>query len=189
MTRYGTIDEVNAAILELEEREHASSAGKVNIERHSDAKHSSRPSTNVISANGKSSAQDTGENGEVHEEESDSDSGSGSVGRGGQNEELDDGNHDRGSESDDGDDYDDGDGPGSDDDNEFRVRQKVVAVDPEEQADFDQELKALLQVSLDLVFFFCRFMHLPFNISPLWVDEKINFTNMPDKTYWSEFEI
>lgn len=69
--------------------------------------------------------------------------------RDGQNEELDDGNHDRGSESDDGDDYDDGDGPGSDDDNEFRVRQKVVTVDPEEQADFDQELKALLQASLD----------------------------------------
>uniref|UniRef100_A0A1J3JRJ2 Regulator of nonsense transcripts UPF2 n=1 Tax=Noccaea caerulescens TaxID=107243 RepID=A0A1J3JRJ2_NOCCA len=149
MTRYATIDEVNAAILQLEEREHASSADKVSIERHSDTKPLSRSSSGVISFNGKSIAKDTRENGEGHKEESDSDSGSGSVVRDGQNGELDDGNHDRGSGSDNGDDYDDGDGPGSDDDNEFRVRQKVVTVDPEEQADFDQELKALLQESME----------------------------------------
>lgn len=149
MTRYATIDEVNAAIMQLEEREHTSSGDKVTIERHSDTKPPSRSSSVVISSNGKSAAKDIGENGEAHGEESDSDSGSGSVVRDGQNEELDDGNQDRGSESDDGDDYDDGNGPGSDDDNEFRVRQKVVTVDPEEQADFDQELKALLQVSSD----------------------------------------
>ncbi|EFH57899.1 RNA binding protein [Arabidopsis lyrata subsp. lyrata] len=148
MTRYATIDEVNAAILQLEEREHASSGDKVSIERHSDTKPSNRPSSDVISSNGKSTAKDIRENGEAHGEESDSDSGSGSVVRDGQNEELDDGNHERGSESGDGDDFDDGDGPGSDDD-KFRVRQKVVTVDPEEQADFDQELKALLQESME----------------------------------------
>lgn len=147
MSRYATVDEVNAAILQLEEREHASSADKVSIERHSDTKPLSRSSSGAISFNGKSIAKDTGENGEGHKEESDSDSGSGSVVRDGQNGELDDGNHERGSGSDNGDDYHDGDGPGSDDDNEFRVRQKVVTVDPEEQADFDQELKALLQAS------------------------------------------
>lgn len=159
MTRYATIDEVNAAILQLEEREHAFSADKVSIERYSDTKPPSRSSSSVISSNGKNTAKDIGDNGEAHGEESDSDSGSGSVVRDGQNEELDDGNHDRGSESDDGDDYDDGDGPGSDDDNGFRVRQKVVTVDPEEQADFDQELKALLQASSDLVFLIMYLMH------------------------------
>lgn len=137
MTRYTTIDEVNAAILQLEERQHASGADKGSVERHPDTK---RPG--MFS------------NGEAPKEESDSDSGSGSAVRDGQNEELEDGNHERGSESEDGDDYDDAVGPGSDDDNEFRVRQKVVTVDPEEQADFDQELKALLQASSHLVFFF-----------------------------------
>ncbi|KFK36817.1 hypothetical protein AALP_AA4G175200 [Arabis alpina] len=146
MIRHATIDEVNGAILQLEEREHASSA--VSIERYSDSKPLSRSSSGVVSSNGKSTAKDIGENGEAHGDESDSDSGSGSVVRDGQNEELDDGNHERGSESDDGDDYEDGDGPGSDDDG-FRVRQKVVTVDPEEQADFDQELKALLQESME----------------------------------------
>lgn len=132
MTRYTTIDEVNAAILQLEERQHASGADKGSVERHPDTK---RPG--MFS------------NGEAPKEESDSDSGSGSAVRDGQNEELEDGNHERGSESEDGDDYDDAVGPGSDDDNEFRVRQKVVTVDPEEQADFDQELKALLQESIE----------------------------------------
>nr|VDC89735.1 unnamed protein product [Brassica oleracea] len=146
MTRYTTIDEINAAILQLEEREHASAADKVSVERHSDTK---RPG---MFLNGKSNEKNIGENGEAPKEESDSDSGSGSAVRDGQNEELDDGNHERGSDSDDGDDYEDGVGPGSDDDNEFRVRQKVVTVDPEEQADFDQELKALLQASSHLFF-------------------------------------
>ncbi|CAN8284822.1 unnamed protein product [Cochlearia groenlandica] len=143
MTRYVTIDEVNAATLRLEEREHVSSVDKVVIERHSDIKTLSRSSSGAVSSNGKG----IGENGEAHEEGSDTDSGSGSVIRDEQKEELDDGNRERGSESEDGDEYDDGNGPGSDD--EFRVRQKVVTVDPEEQADFDQELKALLQESMD----------------------------------------
>ncbi|CAH8386819.1 unnamed protein product [Eruca vesicaria subsp. sativa] len=132
MIRYTTIDEVNAAILQLEEREHASDTKRQGM-----------------FSNGKSNVKDNGENVEAPKEESDSDSGNGSAVRDEQNEELDDGNHDRGSESDDGDDYDDGIGPGSDDDNEFTVRQKVVTVDPEEQADFDQELKALLQESIE----------------------------------------
>ncbi|KAF2581924.1 hypothetical protein F2Q68_00001683 [Brassica cretica] len=114
MTRYTTIDEINAAILQLEEREHASTADKVSVERHSDTK---RPG---MFLNGKSNEKNIGESGEAPKEESDSDSGSGSAVRDGQNEELDDGNHERGSDSDDGDDYEDGVGPGSDDDNEFR---------------------------------------------------------------------
>lgn len=168
MTRYATIDEVNAAILQLEERENASSADKVSIERHSDTKPLGRSSSSGISSNGKSIAKDIGENGEAHKEESDSDSGSGSVVRDGQNEELDDGNHDRGSGSDNGDDYDVGDGPRSDDDNEFRVRQKVVTVDPEEQADFDQELKALLQASSLCIFVASIFL----------IDQEIRNLNM-----------
>ncbi|XP_010534438.1 PREDICTED: regulator of nonsense transcripts UPF2 [Tarenaya hassleriana] len=154
MIRYMTIDEVNAAILELEEHDHAATEKTSLEKKHSYAeKGPGRPSSNVISANGQSTANGATENGEAHEDmgKSDSDSSTGSMGGDGRNEELDEGNHDRGSETDNGDDYDDGDGRATDDDDddEFRVRQKIVTVDPEEQADFDQELKAVLQESME----------------------------------------
>lgn len=74
--------------------------------------------------------------------ESESDLGSGST----DEEDLDDENHDESDEDDDED--DDAGEPASDEDDEVRVRQKVPEVDPVEEANFEQELRAVMQVRL-----------------------------------------
>ncbi|KAL8162192.1 hypothetical protein V2J09_013681 [Rumex salicifolius] len=129
MTRYTSIEEVNSA---LEEHER-----KATVEKHL--------------ANGQSVANGADENGGVHEDgtgDSESDSGSGTTRADGHDDDdMDDENHDDGCDSDD--DEDDGGGPGSDEDEEFRVRQKAPKVDPLEEAEFERELKALMQESLD----------------------------------------
>ncbi|XP_030932206.1 regulator of nonsense transcripts UPF2 [Quercus lobata] len=149
MTRYSTIEEVNAAIIELEEHEHTVSTDKVSNEKHSDTEKRSRRSTSdATSANGQS-INGTDENG-VHEVigDSDSESGSGSEPEGHDDEELDEENHDDGCDSEDEDD-DDGGGPASDEDDEVRVRQRAPEVDPLEEANFEQELKAVMQESME----------------------------------------
>lgn len=149
MTRYSSIEEVNAALIELEEHEHAVSTDKANNEKHSDTENPPiRTTSDSVSANGRSILNGAGENGQAHEDigDSDSDSGSGSIEPGGHDDEdLDEENHDGGCDSEDEDD-DDGGGPASDDDDEVRVRQKVAEVDPLEEASFEQELRAVLQV-------------------------------------------
>lgn len=153
MTRYLSIEEVSAALIELEEHERTFTTDKANSEKYSDTeKPSSRTTSNTSSANGQSPANGVEENGGAHEDvigESDSDSGSGTIDPEGhdEEEELDEENHDDGCDSED--DEDDGGGPASDEDDEVHVRQKVAEVDPQEEADFDRELKALLQESLD----------------------------------------
>ncbi|XP_057981862.1 regulator of nonsense transcripts UPF2 isoform X1 [Malania oleifera] len=150
MTRYSSIEEVNAALIELEEHERTVPTDKATSEKHSDTEKSSRNASRSISGNGQSLANGTEENG-VHEEvrDSDSDSGSGSVDPEGhdEEEELDELNHDDGCDSDDDD--DDVVGAASDEEDEVHVRQKVQEVDPQEEADFDKELRALMQESLD----------------------------------------
>ncbi|KAL4621348.1 hypothetical protein ACB092_06G220800 [Castanea dentata] len=149
MTRYSTIEEVNAAIIELEEHEHTVSTDKVSNEKHSDTeKRSRRNTSDATSVNGQS-INGTDENG-VHEGigDSDSESGSGSEPEGHDDEELDEENHDDGCDSEDEDD-DDGGGPASDDDDEVHVRQKAPEVDPLEEANFEQELKAVMQESME----------------------------------------
>lgn len=149
MTRYLTIEEVNAALIELEEHERTLTTDKTNSEKHSDTeKPSSRTNSNTSSVNGQSPANGVEENGGMHEDvmgESDSDSGSGTIDPEGhdEEEELDEENHDDICDSED--DEDDGGGPASDEDDEVHVRQKVTEVDPQEEADFDRELRALLQ--------------------------------------------
>ncbi|XP_058081432.1 regulator of nonsense transcripts UPF2 isoform X2 [Magnolia sinica] len=152
MTRYSSIEEVNAALVELEEHERTASTEKINSEKNMDAeshKHSGQtPITHR--ANGQGSANGIEENG-VHEDvDSESDSGSGSMNSEGHEDdgEYDDksDNHDDGCDSED----EDGGGPiASDEDEDVQVRQKVVEVDPQEEADFDRELRALMQESLD----------------------------------------
>ncbi|KAL3617609.1 Regulator of nonsense transcripts upf2 [Castilleja foliolosa] len=142
MIRYSSFDEVNAALKEFEELERRVSTEKAHNEKHSDSgKPLSRTNSSTPSINGRTLANGTEENLELHEGvgESESDSGSGTTGRDG--EETD------GCESED--DYNDRRGPASDEDDEVRVRQKVAEVDPEEVADFDRELRALMQESLD----------------------------------------
>jgi regulator of nonsense transcripts 2 len=149
MTRYSSIEEVNAALIELEEHEHAVSTDKANNEKHSDSENPPiRTTSNSISANGQSIVNGAEENGLVHDDigDSDSDSGSGSTEPGGHDDEdLDEENHDGGCDSEDEDD-DDGGGPASDDDDEVHVRQTVAEVDPQEEASFELELRAVMQV-------------------------------------------
>ncbi|KAA8525750.1 hypothetical protein F0562_007599 [Nyssa sinensis] len=153
MTRYSSVEEVNAALIELEEHERTVSTDKANSEKHSDTdKPPSRSTSGSISVNGQNLVNGIEENGGAHEEvvgDSDSDSGSGTFDPEGNDdeEELDEENHDGGCDSDD--DYDGGGGPASDDDDEIHVRQKVTEIDPQEEADFERELRALMQESLD----------------------------------------
>lgn len=100
-----------------------------------------------MSVNGQRLANGVEENGELHDEvvgETDSDSGSGTMD---DEEDSDEGNHDEESKSDE--DYDDIDGPASDEEDEVHVRQFTAQIDPQEAAEFDKELQALMQESLD----------------------------------------
>lgn len=150
MTRYTTIEDVNAVLAELEEHDRVVATERANSEKHSDTeKARSRASSAVAFVNGQRIANGIEENGGLHDEivgETESDSDSGTIERLGHDdeEESDEDNHDEESESED--DYDDGAGPASDEDDEVHVRQKVPEVDPQEVADFDRELRALMQV-------------------------------------------
>ncbi|KAI3691889.1 hypothetical protein L6452_31691 [Arctium lappa] len=149
MTRYSTIEEVDAALVQLEEHEHTVLTDKANGEKHIEQE---KPTT--MSASGSSLvnrqvlANGIEENGRTHEEgngESDSASQSSTMDPDGndEEEELDD------DACDSDDDYAERDGPVSDEDDEIHVRQKVMLVDPEEEAEFDREFRALMQESLD----------------------------------------
>lgn len=152
MTRYCSIEEVNAALIELEEHERTVSTEKANSEKHSDTeKPFRRTASNTISANGQRMVRGTEENGRVHEDigDSDSDSGSGTIDPEGHDEEdLDEGNHDEECDNEEDDD-DEGGGPASDEDDEVRFRQKAAEVDPAELENFDQELRAVVQESME----------------------------------------
>ncbi|KAG6763591.1 hypothetical protein POTOM_031017 [Populus tomentosa] len=143
MIRYSSIEEVNAALIELEENERTVSTDKFNSEKHSDTdKPLCRTTSSTISANGQSIFNGNEENGS-HEDNggSDTDSGSGTIDQDGHDEEeFDEENHDGGVDTEDED--DDGDGPASEEEDEVHVRQKVAEVDPLEVANFEQELRA-----------------------------------------------
>lgn len=146
MTRYTSIEEVNAALVELEEHDRVVSADKTSSEKHSDTEKPSRSTSHISAGNGQSIDNGTEENGRQDDlNDSESHSGSDIIDVEG-DEELDEENHDDGCESEDEDDEDD-DGivPASDEDDEVHVRQTVAEVDPLEEANFDQELKAVLQ--------------------------------------------
>ncbi|XWS75092.1 hypothetical protein CRYUN_Cryun01aG0055300 [Craigia yunnanensis] len=151
MMRYSSMEEVNAALVELEEHEHTASTDKTSSEKHSDTeKTSSRTTAPSISADRPSILNGSEENGGVHEEigDSDSESGSGTIEPEGHDEDdLDEENHGDGCDTDE-EDEDDG-GPASDEDDEVHVRQKVAELDPQEVANFEQELKAVVQESME----------------------------------------
>ncbi|KAL1364261.1 hypothetical protein HN51_012425 [Arachis hypogaea] len=152
MVRYTSVDEVNAALVELEEHDRMVSADKASSEKHSDTeKPLSRTSSNTVVSNGQGIDNGAEENGVQDDvNDSDTDSGSGTIdAEGHDDEELDDENHDDGCETEDDDDDDDGPGPASDEEDEVHVRQKVTEVDPLEEANFEQELKAVLQESME----------------------------------------
>ncbi|TYG65814.1 hypothetical protein ES288_D06G217100v1 [Gossypium darwinii] len=150
MTRYSSMEEVNAALVELEEHEHSASTDKTVNEKHSDTeKPSSRTTSHSISTDQPSILNGSEENGGVHEEIGDSysESGSETIEPEGHNEDdLDEENHDDGCDTDE---EDEDDGPASDEDDEVHVRQKVAEPDPLEVASFDQELRAVVQESME----------------------------------------
>lgn len=153
MTRYSSIEEVNAALVELEEHDRTVSTDKANNEKHSDTEKPSRRTTS-----NKKSVNGTEENGVRHGDhgDSDSDSGSGTIDPDGHDEEeLDEENHGDGSDSEEED--DDGGGPASDEDDEVHVRQKVAELDPQEEANFELDLKAVMQVRCKLLL--CMLLH------------------------------
>ncbi|KAL6494416.1 Regulator of nonsense transcripts upf2 [Orobanche gracilis] len=147
MIRYSSFEEVNAALAEFEEHERRVSTDKAHThnEKYLDlGKSPSRASSGTQYINGQSLTNGTEENEESHENvgETESDSGSGT------DEHVD---HETDGENQD-ESEDDCDGRGeraSDEDDKVRVRQKVSEVDPEEMADFDRELRALMQESSD----------------------------------------
>lgn len=150
------MEEVNAALVELEEHEHSASTDKTVNEKHSDTeKPSSRTTSHSISTDQPSILNGSEENGGVHEEIGDSysESGSETIEPEGHNEDdLDEENHDDGCDTDE---EDEDDGPASDEDDEVHVRQKVAEPDPLEVASFDQELRAVVQASFCYVFNYC----------------------------------
>lgn len=155
MIRYTSIEEVNAALVELEEHDNIVSADKGSSEKHSDTeKPSSRISSNNAVGNGQSADNGAEENGvqdDANDSETDSRSDTNDV-EGHDDEELDDENHDDG--SDDEDEDDDGPGSASDEEDEVHVRQKMAEVDPLEEASFDQELKAVVQARFFYMIYF-----------------------------------
>lgn len=153
MTRYSTIEDINASLAELEENDRVVATERANNEKHLETEKTiSEASSAIASVNGQSFANGIKENGELHDEtvgETESDSDSGTVKRMGHDyEESDEENNDEESESED--DYDVGVGPASDEEDEVHVRQKVPEVDPQEAADFDQELRALMQARFEI---------------------------------------
>ncbi|XP_019415182.1 PREDICTED: regulator of nonsense transcripts UPF2-like isoform X10 [Lupinus angustifolius] len=149
MVRYTSIEEVNAALVELEEHDHIVSVDKVSSEKHSDAeKPPSRASSKNVVGDGQSidnGAEENGVRGDANDSDTDSQSDAVDV-EVHDDEDLDEENHDDGCETEDED--DDGDNglvPASDDEDEVHVRHKMTEVDPLEEAKFDQELKALVK--------------------------------------------
>ncbi|KAH7661825.1 regulator of nonsense transcripts 2 protein [Dioscorea alata] len=153
MIRYSSIEEANAALIELEEHDRTNFSEKAGNDKHSDGEsQKTLPQTNAASANGKGAVNGVEENGRGYEEAADSESysDSGSIDHDGHDDDdelLYEDKSEDGSEGD-GDDEDDG-GIGSDEEESIQVRQKVVEVDPKEEQDFDRELRALMQESLD----------------------------------------
>ncbi|KAJ4812115.1 Regulator of nonsense transcripts 2 [Rhynchospora pubera] len=123
MTRYTSLDDITTALVELEEKERLA----------------------------KNAASGVEENGTGHARratpgESDSCSDRSSIKE--EDELLSDGN-DEGSDSEDGDDEDEDAGPARSEEDEVAVRKKRAEVDPAEMEDFDRELKAMMQESLE----------------------------------------
>jgi regulator of nonsense transcripts 2 len=150
MSRYSSVEELNAALVELEENERAVPVEKAESERYSDSESQRRqPRGAAPSVIGQAPGNGAEENGKDHEVAgSESFSDSGSIDGREDEEDLSEEKSNDGSDNE-GDDEDDGIPVGSDEDEGVEIRQKVVQADPKEQEDFDRELKALLQESLE----------------------------------------
>ncbi|KAH9602111.1 hypothetical protein KSS87_007395 [Heliosperma pusillum] len=143
MTHYMSIKEANTALAELEEQDVKASYEKIlEMKKHSNSiTQSSMANTQCLL------------NGDVTGE-SETDSGSGSIGPHvlGYNDDLDDDHHKAGSEHEGNDDDNHNEeevGPISEEDKEIHFRQKAPNLNPKEEDEFDRELKAIMQESLE----------------------------------------
>ncbi|CAM8920380.1 unnamed protein product [Rhodiola kirilowii] len=144
MTRYTSLEEVEEALVNFEESEHTSSNDRTNNDKSIDGeKRSSRSSSKAMLLNGKNDANGISENGKDHE-----DAGGYSGSESSIIDPAEEESDIHGSNSEDGED-DEGGPAVSDEDEAVRVRQKVVNVDPSEEAEFEQQLKSLIQESLE----------------------------------------
>lgn len=143
MTRYSTIEEVDAALAEVEENDYTSLDKNTN-EKPSGA--DSSKNTSLTTVNGKNSSNGVEGNGTAPDEtlENDSYSESESIDLEGQDDEEELLFDDKFNDGSDGDNEVD-----SDDEDKVHVRQNITRIDPKEEEDFDRELKALTQESLD----------------------------------------
>ncbi|CAN4106404.1 unnamed protein product [Withania somnifera] len=150
MTRYTSIEEVNAALVDLEEHECIVTSERANNEKHSATEKTPSRTTSGLSVNGQSLANGIEEIG-LHEEimETGSDSESGTIEHVGQDDDEETDDWKRDDRYDTEDESDEVDGPGSDEEDKVHVRSKVAEVDPLEEAEFERELQALMQESLD----------------------------------------
>ncbi|KAK4356080.1 hypothetical protein RND71_025051 [Anisodus tanguticus] len=146
MMRYASIEEVNVALVDLEEHERIVTSEKANNEKHSEIEKIPSMTTSVISVNGQILANGIEENG-LHEEivEIESDTESGTIEHVGHDddEETDDRNRD--DRGDIEDESDEGNRSGSDEEDKVHVRSKVAEVNPLEEEEFERELRALMQ--------------------------------------------
>ncbi|KAE9608234.1 putative up-frameshift suppressor 2 [Lupinus albus] len=150
MVRYTFIEEVNAALVELEEHDRTVSVDKASREKHSETEKPPRRISSKVAVGDRQSidngAEENGVQDDANDSETDSQSDTVDV-EGHDDEELDEENHEDGCETEDDD--DDGPGPASDYEDEVHVRHKMTEVDPLEEANFDQELKALVKESME----------------------------------------
>ncbi|KAJ8544150.1 hypothetical protein K7X08_028661 [Anisodus acutangulus] len=138
MMRYASIEEVNVALVDLEEHERIFTSEKDNNEKHSEIEKIPSRTTSIMSVNGKSLANDIEEN-RLHKEimEIESNSESGTIEHVGHDddEETNDWNRDdRGDTEDE-----------SDEEDKVHVRSKVAEVNPLEEKEFERELRAMMQ--------------------------------------------
>uniref|UniRef100_A0A7N0V2R3 MIF4G domain-containing protein n=1 Tax=Kalanchoe fedtschenkoi TaxID=63787 RepID=A0A7N0V2R3_KALFE len=141
MTRFTSIEEVDAALEVFEESERTASNDKSGNDKNGDGE--KRSNSKAMLLNGKNNTNGMGENGKIHGGGGgDSESESSIIDPA--EEESD--PHGSGSE----DDEDDAGRPAvSDEDETVRVRQKLADVDPLEEAEFEQRLKSVIQESLE----------------------------------------
>ncbi|KAH7445318.1 hypothetical protein KP509_01G002200 [Ceratopteris richardii] len=165
MIRFSSFEEVILAISEVEEQDLKSDKVKgdsgQNLEVYINVELCQGGTSGIVNGLRQSDQKPammngslSGQNGGVHNAEGESDSESG--GSTGHDGEEDDGEEDIEHDDDDGDDDGDDDDDeteqlmGSEDEDQVKIKQKkVMEIDPEEEAEFERELRAVMQESID----------------------------------------
>ncbi|GLJ39978.1 hypothetical protein SUGI_0817920 [Cryptomeria japonica] len=155
MIRYSSLEEADAVITELEEQEWNGAPEKTGGERHSDTEGGKTALNSArVAVNGQMAMNGTEENGMgIDDGESGIETESSSLepdGHEDEEESDEDKSADHDDELDDENEEDDGGEHVPSEEEDVQVRQKkLMEVDPEEEADFERELRAVMQESLD----------------------------------------